>query len=450
MAFLPIFCAVLIQSSPSAFPPKTEKERKGLLALASIVDPGIREKRLETLLSKFRWSSLEWVKIVRTLPSPLLSFPNTGGGKIYSQQIKVYLGKEKSLGKREVLIYLPKIFQKEKKYPLLLAMHGSGGRALHQIQQWKGYADHHQFILIASTGKGTDSGYGFSVSERQAELSTLRFALLHFRINPNRIFIGGTSRGGHLSWDLGLRFPDRWAGLAPLIGGPRLTTRMGQNNLRLLDNLLDIPILDLQGLKDNPGLLWNLRYAFAYFQKKKAKNKQFLTFPLLGHSYDISKASWGPFFSSPPRNPHPKHIFFRCSNVAHSRSFWFKATKLDSKKVQDSVGVAISPSKWKQMTLEAKRNLFAKKALERTAKIDAEWKRVKGNPVFRIHSRGVLAFELLLPKELLPKHPKHRILVRWNSSRRRIQGIPDAKRFLLDWLKRLDIQTAPILLLKWH
>ncbi len=329
-------------------------------------------------------------------------------------------------------------------------MHGSGGKAQNQIQQWSGWADRNQLILVASTGKNAGEGYGFSERERQAELSTLRIALLHFPIDLNRVFLGGTSRGGHLSWDLALRYPDRWAGVAPMIGGPRLTTRGGQNNLRLLDNLWGIPILDLQGLRDDPGLLWNLRYAFDYFHKKKAPNKQFLTFPLLGHSYDMSKAPWDSFFSKRRLSPCPEHLLFRCARLAHSRSFWFQATKLDEKKIQDSVGIAISPNKWKRMSLEAKRRLFAKKALERTAQVEAEWKKVHGNPQFTLKTKGIKNFELLLPRTLLPPDPGHRILVRWNHSRKRLRGDLNAERFLLDWLHRLDLETAPLLILKWR
>ena len=442
--------ALLLGLSPHLQEQPRQEERKRLLHLVSISHPERREKQLAILLKAFPGDSLVWEARVRRLPRPLLPLPDLQGGKIHRRKVEVFLGKKEGMTEREVLVYPPRNYDSKNKYPLLLAMHGSGGNAQNQVLQWRGLADRFQFIVVAGTGKGTERGYGFSDAERQAELSTLRYALIHLPIDSNRIFLGGTSRGGHLSWDLGLRFPDRWAGIAPMIGGPRLTTRFGQNNLRLLDNLWGVPILDLQGLKDDPGLLWNLRYAFETFRRNQAPNKIFFTFPQLGHRYDMSKAPWKAFFSSGLRNPLPQRILFRCSRRDQARSFWFRATRLDPRKVQDSVGIAISPRKWKRMNLEAKRVLFAKKALERTAKIEASWKRVHNNPQFRIRTRGVTHFELLLPKKLLPSDPKHKLLVHWNSSKKRLQGVLSARRFLLDWLERLDLETAPLLVLKWR
>ena len=68
------------------------------------------------------------------------------------------------------------------------------------------------------------------------------------------VFVTGISRGGHLTWDLALRHPDLWAGCIPMIGGPRITMQNGQNNLRYLDNVVHLPIRDLQGSGDHPLL----------------------------------------------------------------------------------------------------------------------------------------------------------------------------------------------------
>ena len=47
------------------------------------------------------------------------------------------------------------------------------------------------------------------------------------------------------------------------IGGPRLAIVHGQNNMRLLENLVPTPIRDLQGSKDDPVLVESLHVAFA-------------------------------------------------------------------------------------------------------------------------------------------------------------------------------------------
>src|SRR6185436_12932681 len=108
-----------------------------------------------------------------------------------------------------------------------------------------------------------NDGYAFSLRERDAALGAVRFAQANFAIDPNRIYATGISRGGHLTWDVALRRPDRFAALVPLIGCPRYQLVRGQNNLRFVENLVNVPIRDLQGSKDDPGVLQNLHEAFA-------------------------------------------------------------------------------------------------------------------------------------------------------------------------------------------
>jgi len=47
------------------------------------------------------------------------------------------------------------------------------------------------------------------------------------------------SRGGHLTWDVSLRRPDRFAAIAPFIGCPRFNLVRGQNNMRFLRKIED-------------------------------------------------------------------------------------------------------------------------------------------------------------------------------------------------------------------
>src|SRR5436189_20252 len=78
--------------------------------------------------------------------------------------------------------------------------------------------------VIAPTEAGENAGYRFSARERASALAALRWARLRFDLDPDRVLVTGSSRGGHMSWDLALRHPGLFAAAAPMIGAPRMAT----------------------------------------------------------------------------------------------------------------------------------------------------------------------------------------------------------------------------------
>ena len=106
---------------------------------------------------------------------------------------------------------------------------------------------------------GANDGYRFSARERDAAFAALRWALRWPRRLCNfdvsclpggaevtgplpSLFAAGILRDGHLAWNLALRFPDRGAAIAPLIGAPRLGTAEGGTNMVYLDDIVRLPI----------------------------------------------------------------------------------------------------------------------------------------------------------------------------------------------------------------
>jgi len=57
---------------------------------------------------------------------------------------------------REYLLYVPKIYDRTRKTPLVISMHGGGlwGAAQRDISQWNRVADEHGFIVVYPSGKG--------------------------------------------------------------------------------------------------------------------------------------------------------------------------------------------------------------------------------------------------------------------------------------------------------
>ena len=151
--------------------------------------------------------------------------------------------------KTEITVYVPPGYEPKRPAPLLLSFHSTGfnGRALYI--QWRAVADRLGMLVVCPSEAGPNRGYGFTERERESTLAALRWTRRRYNVNENRIYVAGFSRGGHLAWDLALRQRDRFAGLGSMSGAPCMVTSPGTNNLRYLDNVLDLPIRDIQGVK---------------------------------------------------------------------------------------------------------------------------------------------------------------------------------------------------------
>jgi poly(3-hydroxybutyrate) depolymerase len=185
-----------------------------------------------------------------------------GGSKV---QKRTYDFKE--AGKEmEYALFVPSTYDKEKKTPLIVALHGLGGNP-QQIMRTKGLTDlaeKHGYVVVAPMGYNTGGWYGMKVPaglgkggfgkgkdvpENLAELSekdvmnVLELVRKDFTIDEKRIYLIGHSMGGGGTWHLGRKYPDMWAGLAPIapaaFGAPTG-----------LDKIKRIPVIVVQGDKD--------------------------------------------------------------------------------------------------------------------------------------------------------------------------------------------------------
>ena len=165
-------------------------------------------------------------------------------------------------------LYVSSKVSKDKKNPLIVSLHGLGigpgymcqGKAI-DLAEAGGY------IFVAPIGYNVGGWYGSPVMNLNgrgkkggpelppppanlAELSekdvfnVLGMMRQEFNVDPNRTYLMGHSMGGGGTWHLGLKYPDIWAGLAPI--APAIFRKPEG-----LDKIKDIPVILVQGDKDN-------------------------------------------------------------------------------------------------------------------------------------------------------------------------------------------------------
>ncbi len=130
-------------------------------------------------------------------------------------------------------VYVPAEWTGNKKWPVILFLHGAGERGedgLLQTQVGIGsairlHADRFpSVIVIPQCRRGV--WWAHSDMENQA-LAALEKAIKEFKGDPDRIYLTGLSMGGYGTWTLAFRFPGRFAALAPICGGVRPLARGG-------------------------------------------------------------------------------------------------------------------------------------------------------------------------------------------------------------------------------
>ena len=134
-------------------------------------------------------------------------------------------GKEMEYG-----LFVPSGYDKAKKTPLVVALHGLGSNP-QQILRYRGMTDlaeKYGYIVVAPMGYSSGGWYGARIPfgkpnpDNLAELSekdvlnVLELVRKEYTIDPDRIYLMGHSMGGGGTWHLGIKYPDLWAALAPI------------------------------------------------------------------------------------------------------------------------------------------------------------------------------------------------------------------------------------------
>jgi dienelactone hydrolase len=121
------------------------------------------------------------------------------------------------------LLYLPRQYDPDRAWPLLVVAHGGNARmslryaqqaALMGLRDWVPLAEERRIILAAPL-----SQRGWSVIGNSLLFSLLNQLQGWLHLDPTRCYLTGHSMGGHLTWRQALAFPDRWGAFAPMSGG---------------------------------------------------------------------------------------------------------------------------------------------------------------------------------------------------------------------------------------
>jgi predicted peptidase len=193
-------------------------------------------------------------------------------------------------------LYLPadygKAEAKEKKWPVMLFLHGAGERGdgkgdLDNVKKHgppmlvekKPNSPATQFIVISPQ---CPKGQRWDVEALKGLLDEV---VENHRADRERIYLTGLSMGGFGSWSMAAQYPDDFAAVAPICGG---------GNTASADKIKHLPIWVFHGDKDTAVPLQKSQEMVDALKQAGAKQVEFTIYPGVGHdswvkAYDDSK-----------------------------------------------------------------------------------------------------------------------------------------------------------------
>lgn len=248
------------------------------------------------------------------------------------------------------VVKLPPNYCSDRKWPLLIVIHGLGGSPLIVPE-----IDNMVQIGPSTRDKKITPSEVFEV---------LELAKRVFSIDSDRVFLSGFSIGAMATFDIGLAYPDVWAGCVPVCG------RLG--DFDIIQNGKNLPFWIHAGQKDTVVLPDNSRKAF-----KKAKELGFDIWKYtehkdMGHRFWVNWLDIEKWMLSQKRQNWPREIdYYMVDNGENC--YWIH-------------GLVRSDS-------------------DEIAKISAA---VKGNSIF-VNKINIADYKLCLGKELLDMNKQIRV-----------------------------------------
>jgi predicted peptidase len=186
------------------------------------------------------------------------------------------------------VVYVPRDYTPDKKWPVILFLHGSGERGtdgLKQSQVGLGtavrlYPERYPAIVVMPQCAPEQRWDG---AMAEFALKALDQSVAEFHGDPDRLYLTGLSMGGAGSWYLGTQYPEKWAAIVSICGRgeiPAITAK-----------LKDAPVWAFVGDKDQEATVQFARDVTAALKAAGSTRVRYTEYPGVPHnSWDAAYA----------------------------------------------------------------------------------------------------------------------------------------------------------------
>jgi pimeloyl-ACP methyl ester carboxylesterase len=245
--------------------------------------------------------------------------------------------------------YLPLEYDAQKKWPLVIKLHGYNGENPVYVRWWSvdsrhysSIVDKYPVILIEPHGRGNTSYRNIGDMD---VVRCIEMAKQQFNVDEDRVYLFGESMGGGGTWHVGTRHPELFAAIAPVYGGWDYHTTIDDEEYAKLmprelfnyekgssftqaEALLTTPVHVFHGDADKSVDVNFSRYVVKMLQRW-GYDIRFQELPGYGHEGMPITDELMEWFLKHKRNSHPKVVRVRAVDLKTASAHWVKVTQRD-------------------------------------------------------------------------------------------------------------------------
>jgi len=184
----------------------------------------------------------------------------------------------------QYLLYLPENYTEQKKWPLMLFLHGAGERGdsldLVKVHGPPKLIDNSKLFPFIILSPQCPNDQWWSVEVLDVLLDDI---CKRYRVDEDHIYVTGLSMGGYGTWALAIEYPSRFAAIAPICGG---------GNPLKVKYIKHLPTWVFHGAKDQV-VPFKSSQEMVDALKEAGGNVQFTVYPEAGHD------SWTETYDNP-------------------------------------------------------------------------------------------------------------------------------------------------------
>ncbi|MBQ8885867.1 MAG: prolyl oligopeptidase family serine peptidase [Clostridia bacterium] len=185
----------------------------------------------------------------------------------------------------DYLLYLPKTYSAEKKYPLLVFLHGAGERGnelfvlkCHSIPKiFDGDVDYEAIVVSPQCKAGKTWN-----SDPKQVVAFIEDMKQKYSVDEDAVSITGISMGGFGTWQVIMDNPSLFAAAAPICGGGMAWRA---------DTILNLPLRIYHGEIDDAVNVFYSKDIYRVLEKRNAKDAKLFLYPNVGH--DVWNQAYG-------------------------------------------------------------------------------------------------------------------------------------------------------------
>jgi acetyl esterase/lipase len=235
-------------------------------------------------------------------------------------------------------LYIPKNYNPQKKYPLVMMLHGAGSNhrlalrrvfgksnlngetdveATQYFPEWKDV----EYIVATPYARGTAGYQGIAEKDVYDVLADVK---KRFNIDEDRTYLTGLSMGGGGTLWIGMTRPDLWAAIAPVCPAPPNGTDALTMNAR------NVPAHFFHGDLD-PAVKVDVSRTWVKKLKEHGSEVEYIEYPGVFHDSWVNAYKDGfifDWFSKFKRNAFPDQVRYASTQYKYNHAYWVTIDQL--------------------------------------------------------------------------------------------------------------------------